>query len=235
MPTEQELQAELDKLKQELADNKRKIEVAASIQRAYNNLPAAERDYLQARADGREAAPPWGEAPKPEPEIDPDLDTAAALKAQEERLTAHFDAKLNQMASLLNQQVTAANTRAMSLESREAVSKAQQWFEQEYPGFDFEKYRAVAGNVPGAEALAGSPEGLQTLLRAAVAPDLVEHGRSQVKEEKTRINRMVNDIFGGPTPTGARGGDEDEFDDLDWETNPDRALEQAAERMSAHL
>ncbi len=239
MPTPEELQAEVDRLKQELADNRKKVDTAASIQRAFTSLrdkkPEAAQ-YLEDVAAGRVATPFWKDT-EATPPPDPDIDAEGALKAMEQRLTEQFQAQLNQMTNLLSQQAQAANTRAMNLESRNAIAQAESWFKQTYPALDWEKYRAIAGSMPGADQLAGSQEGLQTLLNAAVAPDLIEHGRSQIAEEKARVNEAVNSIFGGPTPTGARGSDEDDFADLDDEftSNPEGALQKAVERMSAHL
>jgi hypothetical protein len=233
------MQAEIDKLKQTIANDAKKVENAAGVQRAFNTLQAKDGDaakYLLALSQGIDVQAPW-EGKTSEAPIDPDLDTEGALKALEERLTAQFSQQMSQVTNLLGQQVTAATQRAMTLESKNAIDSTQQWFEQTYPAMDFETYRKKAAEIPGAEHLAGNAEGLKALLNAAAAPDLVEYGRTQVAEQKARANQAALDIFGGPTPTGAKGGDEDDFADLDdeFQTNPDGALQKAVERMSAHL
>jgi hypothetical protein len=186
-----------------------------------------------------DATAPWEkstDAPALDAAPDPDLDTAAALKAQEERLMAAFEQRISQMSGLLDQKVNSTLQRTMGLESKSAISNVQQWFEQTYPSMDFGAYRAKAAEqAQGAEALLQTEQGLKTLLQAAVAPDLVEYGRSQAAEEKARVREMADSVFGGPVPGSARGGDEDDFADLDWDNDPDGAFLKAFEREGVHL
>ncbi len=234
MPTEQELQAEIERLKQKITESAASIAEASKIQNAFRNLPLKERKYLDALAKGEEPEPLVVQPPTPEP--DPDVDTGAALKALEERLMGAVEQRLGGVVSLLEQKANVALTRAMGVESQNSMRNVQQWFEQTYPGMSFDAYRAKAAEkANGSEALLQTEAGLKTLLEAAVAPDLIEYGRTQAAQEKARVQEMANSVFGGPVPGAAKGGDEDDFSDLDWDNDPDGAFLKAFEREGVHL
>lgn len=236
----EEMEKKIAELEAWKANAKTSVENAAKIHAAVknvkNNNPTV-GEYIETIASGVAATAPWERATsETAAEVDPDLDTAAALKAQEERLTALFDQKLNQMATLLDQKSTNALNRSMALESQNSVSGVQRWFERTYPTLSWDDYRAKAASLgEDAPALLSNEKGLQTLLKAAIADDAPELARQQLAEEKARKTAMVNEVFGGPQPTTGKGGDEGDFDDLPWDSDPEGALLKAFERTSTHL
>lgn len=233
MATPEELQAELDRVKTELAASEAKVKTAASIQRAFNNLRDSNPDaakYLEDLAASRPAQPFWEQAASTA-EVDPDVDTGAALRQLEERLTAQFEQRTQQLLALQDQKFNSVANPVLQMRAESAQKNVKAAFDAQYGEGKFDEYRSKAAELAaGNDALLQDENGLTTLLNAAIAPDLIGMGREQIAAEKAQRNEMANSIFGGPTPGASKGGSEDEFDDLDWKNDPEGAFEAAFDR-----
>jgi hypothetical protein len=231
------LQAELDALKARLADQDAKIKQAASIQTAFKSLrqhngPAA--DYLEALAQGQTPAPFW-ETSEPTVETTVDYDDLDGSK-QMQAMQAQFEQKLEQMSNqllgIVDQKFNAVSQPLMNMRVDATQAKVQQEIDAEFGDGSFEKYREAASAM--AEGPAGvllqTADGLKALMKAAIASDARQLGADAGRNELLSRARTANDVYGGPTPGGAKGSNADITDGLDFSGDGVDALAQFYER-----
>jgi hypothetical protein len=235
MATPEEMQAEIDALKNTASSNESKYAESQRVQRAFNNLPEVERSYLNAHARGENPAPlqPQAVTPEPPSEIDPDIDAGAAMRQLEERLTAQFEQKTQAILAMQDQKFNSVATPMLQMRAESSQASVKKSFDDQFGDGMFEKYRGKAAELAsGNEALLQNEAGLTALLKAAIADDAISIGREQEATAKARRSEMADSIFGGPQPGTARGSDETDFTDLDWDNNPEGALAESFLRMS---
>lgn len=234
--TPEEMQAEIERLKQQVADNEAKVKTAASIQRAFNNLKdhnGQAAQYLEDLAAGRPATPFWEASHAVETDVDPDLDTAGALSQMEQRISAAVEAKVQGILGMLDSKFNAVANPVLEMRAKSAQANVQRDFDAKFGAGSFEKYRGKAAELAqGNESLLQNEAGLMALLKASIAEDAIEIGKQQKAAESERRTSLLDSVFGGPTPGGARGSDGTGFDDLDWTNNTVGALAEAAERIA---
>lgn len=239
MATPEELEAKIAQLEAAAAENTAKVKAAAGIQQAFTNLRGSNPNaaqYLQDLADRKEATPFWDQAPAapeaPASNIE-DLDTGAAMQQMQANFQAQLDQMSQQLLGVVNQKFQAVSDPLLAMRAKNNEASVRSRIDAQFGEGSFDSARddAIAKANGPAGVLLQTEDGLETLMLSVLAGKAHEQGVASGQEAVLRRARTANDLYGGPNPGGARGGDDSTFDDLDFTGgNEVAALAEAFER-----
>lgn len=207
-----ELKARAEAAERKVAESQERIQAAAKIQKGYltlkeSNPQAAE--YLDAIARGTTPEPFWREEAE-------SLDEPDAIQALEQRLTGLLEKKINDLGALVNHRFEAVAKPVLGIQAQRAEESVRNAVTQQYPGFDWNDFKAKAPELAGIRKdLLEDEQGLLLLAKNYWVDKAADAGYQRAQQEYRDQAQLESSILMPDSYAGDRSVEADPFDGID--------------------